>query len=114
MPNPQPPEMLKPVIASVVSQITATVSLSICLAIGAVAAAFGIYEALRLAMPAYAASGLLALLFFAAAGALMAWLHKSHQEKERAPPPRFGLSLIKDLALAGAVTFISAAGIRRR
>lgn len=110
----QPPEMLKPVIASVVTQVTATVSLGICLAIGAVAAAFGLYDALKMVMPSYAASGLLAVLFFAIAGGLMVWLHKSHQERQQAPPPKFGLSLIKDLALAGAVTFISAAGIRRR
>lgn len=114
MPKPHPPEMLKPVIASVVSQITATVSLSICLAVGAVAAAFGVYDALKLVLPSYAASGLLALLFFGIAGGLMVWLHKSHQEKQNAPQPKFGLSLIKDLALAGAVTFISAAGVRRR
>jgi hypothetical protein len=109
-----PPEMLKPVFASVVSQVTATVALGICLAVGAVAAAFGIYDALRLVLPSYAASGILAVLFLGMAAGLMAWLHKSHQEKQNAPQPKFGLSLIKDLALAGAVTFITAAGVRRR
>lgn len=114
MANHQPPELLKPVIASVVSQITATVALGICLAIGAVAAAFGLYDALKLIVPNYAASGILAVLFLGIAAGLMAWLHKSHQEKQNAPQPKFGLSLVKDLALAGAVTFISAAGVRRR
>ncbi len=109
-----PPEMLKPVIASVVSQITATVALGICLAVGAVAAAFGIHDALCLVLPSYAASGILAVLFLGIAGGLMAWLHKSHQEKQQTAAPKFGMSLIKDLALAGAVTFISAAGVKRR
>ena len=110
----KPPEMLKPVIASMVSQITATVALGICLAVGAVAAAFGIHDALRLVLPSYAASGILAVVFLGLAAGLMVWLHKSHQEKQDAPQPKFGLSLLKDLALAGAVTFISAAGVRRR
>jgi hypothetical protein len=110
----KPPEMLKPVMASVVSQITATVALAICLAIGAVAAAFGIYDALKLVLPNYAASGILAVAFLSLAAGLMAWLHRSHQERQNAPQPKFGLSLVKDLALAGAVTFISAAGVRRR
>ncbi len=114
MASNQPPEMLKPVIASVVSQITATVALAICLAIGAVAAAFGIYDALRLVVPGYAASGILALVFLGLAAGLMAWLHRSHQEKQHAAQPKFGLNLVKDLALAGAVTFINASGVRRR
>ena len=57
---------------------------------------------------------LLALLFFGIAGGLMVWLHKSHQEKQQTQPPKFGFGLVKDLALAGAVTFINAAGVRRR
>ena len=109
-----PPEMLKPVFASVVSQVTATVALGICLAVGAVAAAFGIHDALRLVLPSYAASGILAVLFLGIAAGLMAWLHKSHQEKQQTQPPKFGFGLVKDLALAGAVTFINAAGVRRR
>jgi len=47
----QPPGLLKPMIAAVVSQIVATVALAVCLAVAAVAAAFGIYQALRLALP---------------------------------------------------------------
>lgn len=109
-----PPEILKPVIASVVSQVIATVALSICMAVGAVAAAFGIHDALRLVLPNYAASGILAAIFLGIAGGLMVWLHKSHQERQNVPAPKFGLGLLKDLALAGAVTFIGAAGIRRR
>lgn len=114
MASNDPPEMLKPVIASVVSQVIATVALAVCLAVGAVAAAFCIFGALRLVMPAFAASGILAVVFFGLAAGLMFWLEKSHRQKQSAPGAKFGLSLIKDLALAGAVTFIGAAGIRRR
>lgn len=110
----QPPAMLKPMIAAVVSQIVATVALAICLAVAAVATAFSIYGALRLALPDYLASGLLAVVFFVASGLLMTWLHKSHAEKHEEPPPKFGLRLLRDLAMAGAVTFINASGVRRR
>lgn len=110
----QPSAMFKPMIAAVVSQIVATVALAVCLAVAAVAAAFSIYHALRLVLPDYLASGLLALLFLVLSAALMTWLHRSHEEKQDEPPPKFGLGLLRDLAMAGAVTFIRSSGVRRR
>ena len=106
--------MFKPMIAAVVSQVVATVALAVCLGVAAVAAAFSIFQGLRLVMPEYLASGLLALVFLGISAGLMAWLHRSHQERPQAAAPKFGLRLLKDLALAGAVTFISASGVRRR
>jgi hypothetical protein len=111
----QPPALFKPMIAAVVSQIVATVALTVCLAVSAVAAAFAIYQALRLVLPDYLASGLLAALFLAMSGLLMTWLHRSHEAREdEEPPPKFGLRLLRDLAMAGAVTFIRSSGVRRR
>ena len=110
----QPPALFKPMIAAMVSQLVATVALSVCLEVGAVAAAFSIYQALRLALPDYLASGLLAVLFLIVSAGLMTWLHRSHEEKDQEPAPKFGMGLLRDLAMAGAVTFIKAAGVRRR
>ena len=106
--------MFKPMIAAVVSQVVATVALAVCLGVAAVSAAFCIYEALRLVLPPYGASGVLSLVFLTLSAGLMGWLHKSHQEKPQDAPPKFGLRLLRDLAMAGAVTFISSAGVRPR
>ena len=109
-----PPEMFKPMMAALTAQVVTTVALAVCLSVAAVAAAFSLYGALRLVLPDYLASGLLALVFLGVSGLLMLRLHRSHREDPQEAPPKFGLRLLKDLALAGAVTFISAAGIRRR
>ncbi len=106
--------MFKPMIAAVVSQVVATVALAVCLGVAAVAGAFSVYEALRLVLPTYLASGLLALVFLGISAGLMAGLHRSHQEKPQEEAPKFGLRLLRDLAMAGAVTFISSAGVRPR
>jgi 4-hydroxybenzoate polyprenyltransferase len=106
--------MFKPMMAAVVSQVVTTLALAVCLGVAAVAAAFSLYGALRLVLPDYLASGLLALIFLGVSGLLMLRLHLSHQEKPQEDAPKFGLRLLKDLALAGAVTFIGAAGVRRR
>lgn len=108
------PDMFKPMFDSMVSQIVAAVALAVCLSVAAVAAAFGLHEALRLVMPGYLASGVLAVVFLLISAAIMAWLNQSQRRKPVEPPPKFGLRLLRDLAMAGAVTFISAAGVRPR
>lgn len=106
--------MLKPMLAAVISQIVATVVLAVCLSVAAVAAAFSLYQLLSLVLPNYLASGVLALLFLAISAGVMIWLQRSQQMKPQEAPPKFGLRLLRDLAMAGAVTFISAAGVRSR
>lgn len=106
--------MFKPMMAALISQVVAIVALAVCLGVAVASAAFCIYEALRLVLPSYAASGLLALVFLLISAGLVAWLRKSQQEKALQAPPKFGLRLLRDLAMAGAVTFISAAGVRPR
>jgi uncharacterized PurR-regulated membrane protein YhhQ (DUF165 family) len=106
--------MLKPVFAAMVAQIVATVVLAVCLSVAAVAAAFALYQLLSRLMPDYLASGLLSLIFLALSAGVMIWLQRTQQAKLQDAPPKFGLRLLGDLAMAGAVTFISAAGVRPR
>lgn len=106
--------MIKPVLDSLVTQIAAAVALGVCLSVAAVAGALGLHEALRLVMPGYLASGILAVVFLLISAGIVAWLHHIQQRKPQEAPPKFGLRLLRDLAMAGAVTFISAAGVRPR
>ena len=66
-------------------------ALAVCLAVAGVAAAFSIYQALKLAMPDYFASGLLAVLFLLLSAGLMTWLHRSHEDKQQDEPLNLGV-----------------------
>lgn len=108
------PPGLRPVFGAMGAQIVVIVALAVCLGVAAVAAAFSLYEALRLILPSYLASGVLALVFLAVSAGLAAWLHYNHKRAQAEPAPKYGLRLVKDLALAGAITFIRAAGVRTK
>ncbi len=55
--------MIKSLVEAAIAQIVATVALSVCIGIGAVAAAYSLFHLLMLAMPSWVASGLISLTF---------------------------------------------------
>ena len=84
--------MFKSLLEKLLAQVVATVALAVCLSVGAVSAAFALYNGLKLFLGDWGASTVIALLFFGAAGGLMLWLRNSHHPRPGAEPePRSGL-----------------------